>query len=437
MRDSRDIFCKLRSFSLKALLLGILVCGISRGQVPTTPALNCVVDNNDRMQIIIAASNIKLTDLSNANSWTLYSLSGEKTKITNRLLITDARITTNSAVHPADTYLAIILASPLPDDVHDITGIVATKTAVIPITKCYISPVIQKQTQAAQFKAATGKADSDIYFNGSYTASTIASPLYAIDAFAGYMHAIGRGEDYWGKLGSYGQVTTKSSSNPSPNSYLTYAVFQRVLAKQGGWIGPFQTPYLSYRLAGGEFDQTGNNLNFVTSPLVTLPLRFSTGTLGAVRPDITVPHMTLIAGVEFVKTISSPLPEDNWITRGLLGATFSTGYAPNKPFLSSIVFNVAYQVRLLSAPEVYYDSTFAVTDPKTGKKVTPPKLGTQPRHHVDSKLTYNFAKWAGATFEYSYGSLPPAFVLTHSTFALGLTFTLQQTSYGRYSILKP
>ena len=352
----------------------------------------------------------------------------------------------NNCWSTPELYLAIILAAPLPSDVDDISGLVATKTAVIQITKCNVPTIThngqvtivkQTQTQATQFKAATGETDSDVYFNGSYTATTGGSPLYAIDAFAGYMHAIGPKNDFWGKLGFYGQVATKSSTNPSPNSYLTYAVFQRVLARQGGWLGPFQTPFLSYRLAGGEFDQQGNNLNFVNSPVVTFPFRFTKGTLGAIRPGLTVPHMTVIAGTEFVKTISSPLPEASWITRGLLGATFSAGYAPNKPYLNSLTLTAAYQVRLLSSPEVYYNDRYAVTNPKTGKKVTPPRLGTQPRSYVDGKLTYNFVKWAGATFEYSYGSKPPAFVLTHSTFALGLTFTLQQTSYGRYSILKP
>jgi hypothetical protein len=388
------------------------------------------MDNHDRMQLIIDASNVKLTDLNSANSWILYSLTGGPTKATTRLLVTDAHITIDNSTSPAHTYLAVILAIHLPDDVTDISGVVATKTAVIPVT-CKITPLEKKkQTQAAQFKAATGKTDSDIYFNGSYTATTGGNPVYGIDSFAGYMHAIGPKEDFWGKLGFYGQVTTKSSTNPSPNSYLAYAVFQRVLAKQGGWLGPFQTPFLSYRLAGVEFDQQGNNRNFVNSPVITFPLRFSKGTLGAIRPGLTVPHMTLIAGTEFVKTIVSPLRENSWITRGLLGATFSAGYAPNKPYLSSLVFTASYQVRLLSSPEVYYK-------PRTGQKVTPPSIGSQSRPYVDSKLTYNFVKWAGATFEYTYGSLPPAFVLKQSTFALGLTFTLQETSYGRYSILRP
>jgi hypothetical protein len=400
------------------------------------PVLDCSVDNNDLRQIIVDSESVDLGLLNKANAWTLYSHSRSSRTIT-RLLITDTDI-----VEAPDKSVRLILADELSSDVDGISGIVATDKEVVQL-KCNLAisgtPLGPHVAESPQFQAATGKTDSDIYFNGSYTATTGGSPVYSIDSFAGYMHAIGPSDDFWGKIGIYGQVTTKSgSTSPSPNSYLTYAVFQRVLAKEGGWLGPFQTPYLSYRLAGGEFDAQGNNVNFINSPIVTFPFRFSAGSLGAIRPDITIPHMTVFAGTEFVRTISSALPEADWLTRGVLGATFSTGYAPQKPYITSLIFNAAYQVRIPSSPEIYYNDRYAPIDPKTGKKgTTPPRLGTQARSYVDSKVTYNFSKWTGFTCEYSYGSLPPAFVLKHSTFALGLTFTVQQTSFGRYSILKP
>src|SRR5271169_1325628 len=429
----------LQASRIATLLVVVAMSGSAFTQAAATPALACFVDPNDLSQIIIEAKDIDLAALNKASGWTLYSHS-VTSKTVSKLLITDTDIlptpgSTNSTVR-------LILASKLPTDVDAISGLVATDRQVIQLTKCALPPsplVEKKDPKSQQFTAATGKTDSDVYFNGSYTATTGGNPVYNIDSFAGYMHGIGPRDDFWGKLGFYGQVTTKAgSTSPSPNSYLTYAVFQRVLAREGGWLGPFQTPIVNYRFAGGEFSQQGDNTNFVTSPIVSLPIRLSSGRLGAIRPGLTVPHMTLIAGAEFVNSISSALPEARWLTRGLFGATFTAGYAPKKPYLDSLLFTAAYQVRLLSFPEVYYNDRYAPVDPKTGKKgTTPPRLGSQSRPYVDSKLTYNFAKWAGFTFEYSYGSLPPAFVLTHSTFALGLTFTLQQKSYGRYSILRP
>jgi hypothetical protein len=432
MRQKLEI--SMKTIGTLALML------VTTAAFAQSPTLDCSVDGNDLMQVIIEAKGINLSVLNKASAWTLYSHS-KSTKTITRLLITDTDVIAvpvpGSPLN--EESVRLILSGPLSlADVDNIAGMVATDKEVIPITKCTL-PTALSAEKSQQFQAATGKSDSDIYFNGSYTATVGGAPTYSIDSFAGYMHAVGPREAFWGKLGMYGQVTTKAgSTSPSPNSYLTYAVFQRVLAKEGGWLGPFQTPIFNYRFAGGEFAQQGNNVNFVTSPVVTFPIRFTAGTLGAIRPGLTIPHMTILAGTEFVNTISSALPEASWLTRGLLGATFTAGYTPKKPYLDSLLLTAAYQLRLLSSPEVYYNDKYAPVDPKTGKKgTTPPRIGSQPRSYVDTKLTYNFTKWAGFTCEYTYGSLPPAFVLTHSTFTLGLTFTLQQTSYGRYSILRP
>ncbi|MGI8741713.1 MAG: hypothetical protein ACR2NN_03915 [Bryobacteraceae bacterium] len=286
---------------------------------------------------------------------------------------------------------------------------------------------------------ARNKTDSDIYFNGSYTAVKAGDPVYDIDAFAGYMLAMQNSSRYFGKIGLYGQARTRMNSTADPNSFLAYLVYQRVIGNATRWWGPFQSPYLNFRFGGVEFDRKADEFNFVTSPVVTLPFRLSGKLSGPIEPGGTFPHMTLFFGTEFVNVRKSVLaPVDNWHTRGLLGATFAAGIAPGKNLLDSIQLTSAYQVRLPSAPEIFFDDKFAPIDPSTGKKgKTPPMLGTQARHSVDTKLTYNVSKWAGLTLEHTYGSLPPVFIKTEHSFTVGLSFTLKQTSYGRYSILKP
>lgn len=285
------------------------------------------------------------------------------------------------------------------------------------------------------------KDDADIYIKGSYTAVVDGDPVYDIDAFAGYMKAFqSRSKKiYFGRLGAYGQVRTKQASKADPNSFLTYLVYQRYIGGGTGWFGPFSLPYFNYRFAGWEFDRDGKQLNFINSPVITVPMRLSGKLAGELQPGLTFPNMTFQLGTEFVNVRSSPIdPVKNWHTRGLLGATFSTGYAPEKPGFDSIQLTSAYQVRIPSAPEIFYDDRFAPIEPATGKKGdAPPMLGTQARHSLDTKLTYNVAKWAGITFEHTYGSLPPLFKKTGNTFEFGLVLTLRQTSYGRYSILKP
>jgi hypothetical protein len=285
-----------------------------------------------------------------------------------------------------------------------------------------------------------GKSDSDIYFNGSYAAAEGTAAVYNVDAFAGYMEGMQRKKAYYGELGLYGQIRTTQSETINPNSFQVYGVYQRLVSNSTHWHSQFQIPYINYRFAGWEFDLGGKQVNFVTSPILTVPVRLSKAKLGPINPGFSVPHIVLSLGTEFVDVEKSALaPTGAWHTRGLLGASFSSGYKPPEPrkLFESVQLTAAYQVRLPSAPEIFYDPKFAVTNPTTGKITTPPMLGTQPRHFVDSKLCYSLVKWVSVTFENTYGSLPPSFNKTDATYTLGLSFTLKQTSYGRYSILRP
>ena len=321
-------------------------------------------------------------------------------------------------------------------------------TLVNPIDVVQIDPLTSDSQLGAGtgsadsgFSAAKSKTDSDVYFNGSYTAVKANDPVYDIDAFAGYMHAIQKGEREYGKIGLYGQVRTKTSPTADPNSFLTYLVYQKVIGDTWWGAGHFQAPILNYRFFGAEFDRNAKELNFITSPVVTIPFR------PVAPPDqlsgkVTAwPQINFELGVEGVdvrKSVIAPVHESH--VRGLLGATFAVGYGPKKPGFDSWQLTSGWQLRLPSAPEIFYDDKFAPIDPLTGKKIpklTPAMLGTQPRHYFDTKLTYNYALWGGITFEHAYGSLPPSYVKTDQSFTFGLSFTLQQSSYGRYSILRP
>lgn len=288
-------------------------------------------------------------------------------------------------------------------------------------------------------QGATDKSDSDIYFNGSYKTTVNGDSTWNLDTFAGYMYALQKERTFYGKIGFYGQATTDKEASADPDSFLAYLVFQRVLGR-GGWWWFFQSPYMNLRLAGTEFDRQGKQLNLISSPVLTFPFRLSGKFSGPLEPGLTFPHMTLQLGTEFVKVEKSETlsPQKNWYTRGLLGATFAAGYAPEKTYMYSIQLTSAYQVRIPSSGEIYFDDRLAPIDPATGKKGSAPALlGTQARHYLDTKFTYNLVKWAGITFEHSYGSQPPLFSRTDHSFSLGFTFSLKQTSYGRYSILKP
>jgi hypothetical protein len=223
-----------------------------------------------------------------------------------------------------------------------------------------------------------------------------------------------------------------------PNSFLNYLVYQQVLGHTTNYV---QAPIFNYRFFDAEFDRTAKELNLVISPTFTIPIR-------PVKPRSSLsgridawPLFNLSFGAEFVNVRKSVIaPVGDWHKCGLVGMNFVIGHTPKRYGYYSLKLTSSWQVRLPSAAEIFYDDKFAPINPSTAKKnvkKTPPMLGTQPRHFLDTKVNDNLTSWGGITLEHSYGSLPPIFFETDQTFAVGLSLTLKQGDYGRYSILKP
>ena len=287
--------------------------------------------------------------------------------------------------------------------------------------------------------AAANNDDLDLYFDGKYSRVADEGAAFDIDAFAGFMRAIAAGSSrYWGRAGFYGQLKAKDSPNADPDSVLLFGVYQRVMGS-GRFHGPLQSPSLDVRLPGLELDRRRSQRNFIVSPVVTVPLRLSAGALGPIQPGIIFPFMTVFAGAEIVKPLSSALQTTrSWRARALVGATLTAGYAPEKPWVQSVTLKAAYQVRFLSDEELFKDPRRAPIDAATGERGDAVfELGTQSRDRTQITLTYFPVKWTGLSFEYEHGSVPPVFAITGHTLTFGVTFALKQTSYGRFSILTP
>lgn len=288
----------------------------------------------------------------------------------------------------------------------------------------------------APLVSAQREDDSDIYINGSYTGVQNGSPVWDLDSFGGYMKELNGA----GALGAYAQAKTSSSTTADLDSFEAYGSYVYTPPSRVGFVGPFQAPFLAYRFVGGEFDRKLNQLNIIQSPTVVVPFRLATKHAVAkdYSSDFKWPRMTATLGVEVVNARESALPiVHRWYTRGLLGATFATAYTPDSPKFNSIAVTSTWQLRLPSAPEIFYDPRFAPVE-ADGTKGTPPAMaGTQPRHYIDTTITYNLFSWVGISFEHSYGSLPPAFNITDHTYKIGLSLTLKQSNAGRYAIMRP
>lgn len=445
----------MRLLSTFSLLFALTATAQSFGQssaakpgTAKTPVVSAqIVDSLNRslIHVIFDDPPPSIDDISSPASWVIYikSQDGKNPAEIQKLEVDSV----DTSLFTTQNSITLTLKTPVSKNVKLLDTTLLTSSLILHLAQVTDSnslaaaPETPEGGKKAPVTAGASKSDSDIYFNGSYTAAEGGSPIYNIDAFAGYMQALQNKTAYYGKLGVYGQATTKASATIDPNSFMAYMVYQRYLPLwENGWRGPFQDPYFNYRFAGLESDKTGAQINFISSPVMTFPIRFSGKIRGAAKPGFIMPHTTLNLGTEFVDVEKSVLaPTGTWHTRGLASALFSTGYTPAKPLpiFASIGLTSSYQVRILSTPEVFYDPKFGVLNPATGKTVIPAMLGTQPRHYVDTKLSYNFTKWVGFTFENTYGSLPPVFLKTDQTFALGLSLTLKQSNSGRYSILRP
>ncbi len=425
-----------------SFVLALLLAAATSAWAADAKIAGAAVNPNNRSQIFVYLDNPAPLPADAAGwQWIVFekTASGKTTSV-NRIDVTGAD-SSGLAAGPAEKKVVVALSRP----VAGATTIKQIQILLVTTTDFTQIPALTKPTELGigtgpppgVFAAAKGKSDADVYFSGSYTAILDGAPVYDIDAFAGYMLPLSANSDA-GKIGLYGQVRTKMSQVADPNSFLTYLVYQNVIGN-GGWLGPFQAPIFNYRFFGSEFDRTATELTLITSPEITVPFRPFKPPAN-VSSKISWPQFNLLMGAEFVDVRKSVLAPVGWHTRGLLGATFSSGYAPKQNFFDSVQLSSSWQLRLPSAPEIYYDPRFAPIDPTTGQKnlkKIPAMLGTQPRHYLDTKLTFNYAVWGGITFEHTYGSLPPAFNKTDQTFALGLTFTLQQASYGRTAILRP
>jgi hypothetical protein len=407
------------------------------------------VDSQNRALIRITFDN-PLPPASAVGEPTFWIVYEKTTSVTKRLWV--EKVNTSDLPTNLDIVLQLREAVANMPEIKQVQITLANDTDLIrldPLTKPFELGT-GTSSGSGSVAAAKGKSDADIYFSGSYTAVHDGDPVWDIDAFAGYMYA--PSDKYYGMFGVYGQVRTKQSPVADPNSFMTYLDYQYVIGDkwwgpkvcedgQGKKIGVFQPPIFNYRGLGAEFDRNATELNLISSPMLSIPFRPICLPKTVSSKIQYWPQINFNLGAEFVDVRQSALaPTGKWHTRGLLGTTFLIGRQPKTKLFDSWQISSSWELRLPSSPEIFYDPRFAPVDPSTGKKntkKTPPMVGTQPRHYVDTKFTYNYSAWGGITVEYTYGSLPPAFNKTDHSVAFGLTFALQEGGFGRTSILRP
>src|SRR5260370_27665316 len=165
--------------SLLSAALAFCLPALAAGPKP----VNASVDPNARSHIFILFDNPApaAAAVDQPGYWLVY----ETTK--NGSARVDVQRVDTSDLGTKQVGLFLVRKIAGPPDIKSVAITLANQTDIVTVPKIDPSAGI---TPGPEVIEASSKSDSDIYFNGSYTAVVGGDPVYDIDAFAGYMHAI-------------------------------------------------------------------------------------------------------------------------------------------------------------------------------------------------------------------------------------------------------
>lgn len=293
-----------------------------------------------------------------------------------------------------------------------------------PKRQAEISPtaVLTQRAKVPNFPVSpsTSRDDSDFYFAPTLDGATGTKASYTIDAKVQLRKALiaprfGANTSYRPGVNLVPGVDVKVSSNPKQdgNSVLLQSPLEVLTI-----VDPSSFPTLAKALPAvisrpgfvAEANKNFSDINAIFSDGEYFVLR-GFGREGlAVVPE---PMLGFDTGSNLVAQQAGTYPDS--ILRANFGMrVVMTIFQPSKAKpLFSIESN--YIRRLLLHPEP------AFTQDSKGNLVFASE-GTNPRDHVDVKLTYNLTTYVGISLGYEYGELPPVYTKVDNKYTFGITF---------------
>ncbi|MGH9762366.1 MAG: hypothetical protein ACREAC_16200, partial [Blastocatellia bacterium] len=203
----------------------------------------------------------------------------------------------------------------------------------------------------------------------------------------------------------------KASSDPTQDtdSLRTWVEWDWVLGSRR--VGPLQQLDLR-NSAYVESDRHFKDTNFLWgSKLVLLSIAPES------KDRVVQTYIRPYFGFEIGKNLKSPVPlgGEDVVARGLIGLTQVVSFRIKQPGIKEIDIETTYERRMLMRKE----TSFVELPDKTLQAVS---FGRTPKDWVDSKLTFKFTDFFGATVEYQFGQKPPTYNLVNHTLKIGLLF---------------
>jgi hypothetical protein len=293
----------------------------------------------------------------------------------------------------------------------------------------------RKATKARALGQATSRDDADFYLAPTIDGATGSKASYTVDAkFAPEFWLRAPGSS-WTPLSPgvilLPDIDLKISSNPKEDgNSVTFGGLFKLLyptPRSFHWASSQLPITLGKTGFAVESDKTFHDLNAVFSYSQVLPLHDYCCTRRA--PLFFEPFVGTELGTNLKSQSAGAYPFN--IVRGLFGAheglnvfaqrSSKDGSASSKPTIS---IETDYIRRLLINPEPVY-----VANPQN--KLVLKSVGTQPRDHVTTALTYHLTSYVGVTANYEYGSIPPDYSLVDNKYTFGIVLEGQLESHPK------
>jgi hypothetical protein len=282
--------------------------------------------------------------------------------------------------------------------------------------------VLTDRTASPAFAASpsTSRDDSDFYLAPTIDGASGSKASYTLDGKFQYRRAwiapqFGTNTTYRPGISFTPGMSVKISSNPKQDGD---SVSIRAPLEVLTIVNPISLPTLAKILPAVisrpgfvvEADKKFHDVNAIFSDGEYFVLHgFDSGPLQIV----TEPMIGLETGSNLKAQTAGTYPSA--ILRANLGLrVVATIFQPSKGKpLFSLESN--YIRRFLLHPEPVY------TQDSKGNLVLL-SVGTNPRDHVDVKLTYNLTTYVGISLGYEYGELPPVYTKVDNKYTFGITF---------------
>ena len=267
---------------------------------------------------------------------------------------------------------------------------------------------------------STGRDDSDFYFAPTLDGATGSKASYTLDTKVQYRRLwLHLNSERTLRIGresvSSLESTLRSAATPSKTPTLRRLRFPWTILTI---VNPVSFPRLAKVLPSvisqpgfvAEADKRFHDINGIFRESEYFVLH---GLSAGPVTIVTEPMIGVEKGANWKAQQADTYPDA--ILRADLGLrVVATIFQPSKAKpLFSIESN--YIRRLLLNPEPIY------TQDSKGNLVLS-SVGTQPRDHVNVKLSYNLTKLVALTVAYEYGSLPPVFTKADNKYTFGITF---------------